>query len=338
MKPFAFFCLPLFAFPVAIHAVSLLEALNGAGASIFAQEIQGDPELLALYNSSSVRTIYAVPDRPFGNGTLRRRQSDPAAARKKRMQGCQKQSDMEQQALGDVNPSNENSPKNGNAQPAVSQNSTSPGSKHRRQSLSNNGTLPPVPIKISTGLGNKVNLIRGNIPYDGGLIHIVDDYFTIPVSVSETINSTGLSTLQTLLARANLSDTFENSNTVTIFTPSNAAFAAAGNSTSVTTSELRNLLLNHIVSGFAGYLPLLKDGATYTTLAGSKLTITIRNGQYFVNGVQITSANTITDNGVAHVINGVLTPTPPPFTGAGWTLKPAYSLTAVTAAMLVLYL
>jgi len=145
---------------------------------------------------------------------------------------------------------------------------------------------------------------------------------------------------------------------VTIFTPSDAAFAAAGTSTNVSTPELQKLLLNHIVPGFAGYLPLLKDGDTYTTLAGNKLTVTIKNGQYFVNGVQITSANTITDNGVAHVINGVsqlqllllrghntyhyfeqvLTPTPPPFTGAGWTLKPTWSLAALTAAMFVLYM
>jgi uncharacterized surface protein with fasciclin (FAS1) repeats len=333
------YLLPLFAYPLAVSAVSLIEALNGAGASIFAQEIQSDPELLALYNSPSVRTVYAVPDTSYHNGTLRRRQSDPAEARKKRSQACKNQSDMEQQALGEVNESNENSPKTGKPNPAVSQNSTSPGSKLRRQATSNNATfLPPVPIKISTGLGNKVNLIRGDIPYDGGLIHIVDDYFTIPVSVSETINSTGLSTLQTLLTRANLSDTFENANTVTIFTPSDAAFAAAGTSTNVTTSELQKLLLNHIVPDFAGYLPLLKDGATYTTLAGTKLTISIRNGQYFVNGVKITSANTITDNGVAHVINGVLIPTPPPFTGAGWTLKPTSSLVALAAAILFLYI
>jgi uncharacterized surface protein with fasciclin (FAS1) repeats len=131
-------------------------------------------------------------------------------------------------------------------------------------------------------------------------------YFTMPASVADTINQTGLSTLSTLLNRANLTDTFTNSDEVTIFTPSEAAFAAAGNTTTnISDAALRDLLLNHIVPGFAGYLPLLKDGATYTTLAGSRLTITIRDGAYFVNGAQIVSPNTITDNGVAHVINRV---------------------------------
>lgn len=179
-------------------------------------------------------------------------------------------------------------------------------------------------------------------------------FFTDPVSVSETINSTGLSTLQTLLTRANLSDTFTNSKSVTIFTPSDEAFAAAG-SNNTTTPELQNLLLNHIVTGFKGYLPELKDGAKYTTLAGSELTITVRNNAYFVNGALITSPNTITENGVAHVINGVgrslichreltlttplqvLTPSPPPFTGAGWALKPVYSALAAIAVVLLVH-
>jgi hypothetical protein len=35
---------------------------------------------------------------------------------------------------------------------------------------------PPSLLKIYSGLGNNVNIIQGDIPYDGGLIHIVDGY------------------------------------------------------------------------------------------------------------------------------------------------------------------
>jgi hypothetical protein len=35
---------------------------------------------------------------------------------------------------------------------------------------------PPSLLKIYSGLGNNVNIIQANIPYDGGLIHIVDGY------------------------------------------------------------------------------------------------------------------------------------------------------------------
>jgi len=68
---------------------------------------------------------------------------------------------------------------------------------------------------------------------------------------------------------------------------------------------LQKVLQNHAISNFVGYLPDLVDGASYTTLSGNTLTISVKNKAYFVNGVQIISPNTITANGVAHVINGV---------------------------------
>lgn len=134
--------------------------------------------------------------------------------------------------------------------------------------------------------------------------------FTVPVSLSETISSTGLSSLQGLLSQANLSSTFNNANSFTLFTPSNAALAAAANTINSTTSPavLQKVLQNHAISNFVGYLPDLVDGASYTTLSGNILTISVKNKAYFVNGVQIISTNTITANGVAHVINGVCFP------------------------------
>jgi hypothetical protein len=35
------------------------------------------------------------------------------------------------------------------------------------------GRLPDQPVNIASGLGNTVDLLRGDIPYDGGIIHIV---------------------------------------------------------------------------------------------------------------------------------------------------------------------
>jgi hypothetical protein len=89
---------------------------------------------------------------------------------------------------------------------------------------------------------------------------------------------------------------------VTIFTPNNAAFAAAANYTS-NAATLPNLLSNHVIPNFLGYLPVLTNGAVYQTLANETLTISIKNGVYYVNGAQIISSNTILTNGVAHVID-----------------------------------
>lgn len=48
---------------------------------------------------------------------------------------------------------------------------------------------------------------------------------------------------------------------------------------------------------------MLTNGAVYQTLANETLTVSIKNGVYYVNGAKIISSNTILANGVAHVID-----------------------------------
>lgn len=174
MKPITMHSLYLLLFPVLTSAVSVLEALNAAGATSFAQEIQANPAILALYTSSSVRTIYAVPDASYSNATLRRRQNGPIDIQEKRLHASSKLSDMESQSLfpGDDMPTNVDSPDPPSVVSEAGVNTNSSTSKHRRQSY--NGTAPSTPVRISSGLGNKVNIVRGDIPYDGGIIHLVD--------------------------------------------------------------------------------------------------------------------------------------------------------------------
>ncbi|KAF2184173.1 FAS1 domain-containing protein [Zopfia rhizophila CBS 207.26] len=331
MKPSIVAPFYILTFPVVIQAVTLIEALNQNGASNFAKQIQANPDILALYTSPSVQTVYAVPDTSFvfTNTTLRARQDDP--------QQLQLQTSTELNKLqtlskvpGGVSNSNLKSPKLKKPQAVVSE---SGGNESPQRRQSGNSTIPSAPVRIASGLGKKVNLVRGDVAYDGGVIHIIDQFFTVPDSLSNTISSTGLSGFQSLLTQANLSDTFTNQNSITIFTPSNEAVAAAANTNS--TSELQTLLKNHVIPEFTGYLPLLTDGATFTTLAGFTLTISVKNGAYFVNNVKIIGANSITDNGVAHVIDGILTPTPEPFTGAGWQLRPSYAAMAAVIAAVV---
>ncbi len=99
---------------------------------------------------------------------------------------------------------------------------------------------------------------------------------------------------------SNMTSTLESTQSVTIFLPSNAALSATNTST-----PAGSLISNHVVSGFVGYLPDLKDGATLKTQAGETLVISIRAGVYYVNGAKITQGNIIMENGVAHVIDKV---------------------------------
>lgn len=58
------------------------------------------------------------------------------------------------------------------------------------------------------------------------------------------------------------------------------------------------------MAGAVGYSTTLKDGQTLKTLAGSVITITIKNGEVFANGVKVVAADVLVANGVVHVIEG----------------------------------
>ena len=91
---------------------------------------------------------------------------------------------------------------------------------------------------------------------------------------------------------------------ITVFIPTNDAFSSAG----ITSADMQAeaLLKAHVVSDdIARYLPWLRDGDVYNTLANTSFSIAIRNGYYFVNDAKIVHPNLVLSNGVAHVIDRV---------------------------------
>jgi uncharacterized surface protein with fasciclin (FAS1) repeats len=166
----------------------------------------------------------------------------------------------------------------------------------RQQNLSSD-----IPLRLFSGLGNNVNIINADIQYDGGLIQTVNGFFTLPEPLSSTTSTIGLTSFSNATDAANLTAILDASPSITVFIPSNAAFASLNSST------IPNLPY-HIVPNFAGYLPLLKNGALLTTQAGTNVTVSVRGNDFYINDARIISANIIIANGVAHVLDQVLTP------------------------------
>ncbi|KAI4858850.1 FAS1 domain-containing protein [Hypoxylon rubiginosum] len=306
----------------------LLDALVASGASKFAEFIQSDPDVLSLYLSGQVQTVFApsdsAPDLASGNETLAERAisaAQAAAARYQSSGGITSLGIASRSHPGDVIPTNNQSPLlGGDSQRIVVDtrpvNETSPTKRWvssynlRRQA---NGTAPSQ-LRISTGLGKITNVIQGDIPYDGGIIHITDSYFTMPQSLSSTSKETGQTAFVEQLSQSNTTSKLDNTQSVTVFLPSNAAFASSNSST-----PSSQLVSDHVVPGVS-YLPDLQDGTILTTQRGETLAISVRSGRYYVNGGLITQANLVLENGVAHVVNKVLQPTPAaPVPGAAST-------------------
>jgi uncharacterized surface protein with fasciclin (FAS1) repeats len=65
------------------------------------------------------------------------------------------------------------------------------------------------------------------------------------------------------------------------------------------------MISGFVIPNFVGYLPSLKNGSTYTTRAGTTVTVTVQGSDYYINNAKIIGANMILENGVAHVVDQV---------------------------------
>jgi uncharacterized surface protein with fasciclin (FAS1) repeats len=137
----------------------------------------------------------------------------------------------------------------------------------------------------------------------------------IVVLASETPS---LSTLVTAVKAADLVTTLEGAGPFTVFAPTNDAFAAlpAGTLDTLLKPEnkpqLASILTYHVVAGKV-LASDLKDGQVITTVQGGTLTVRIADGKVYLKDakggeVTVEKADVNADNGVVHVISGVLLP------------------------------
>jgi len=129
------------------------------------------------------------------------------------------------------------------------------------------------------------------------------------------VNSPDHNTLEAAVIAAELDDDLSGDGPFTVFAPTDAAFDALPPGTVETllmdpTGALASILLYHVI-GAEVLSTDLSDGMTATTLLDEDVTVTINNGGIFINNAQVTIADIMADNGVVHVIDAVLLPTPP---------------------------
>ncbi len=120
-------------------------------------------------------------------------------------------------------------------------------------------------------------------------------------------------TLVSAVVAANLATTLSDEEAkFTVFAPTDAAFAALdpeflNNLVNNDTANLTKILTYHVVSGKVMSSDLT-DNMTIATVEGTNITITIDNGEAYVNDAMVTLADIECSNGVIHVINKVIVP------------------------------
>ncbi|KAJ2897586.1 hypothetical protein MKZ38_004540 [Zalerion maritima] len=155
-----------------------------------------------------------------------------------------------------------------------------------------------------------VGVVKADISFDAGTIHIISSVLSPPPNISAALASTDdLSSLASALANASLVSTVASLSDITVFAPNNDAFASIGDALGgLGDDEIAGVLTYHVVQGTVGYGSLLSN-TSLETVEGGDVRITVTEaGDVMVNGAKVVVADVLVSNGVVHVIDAVLMP------------------------------
>ena len=124
------------------------------------------------------------------------------------------------------------------------------------------------------------------------------------------------STLIAAIDAAGWGDTLEGEGPFTVLAPTDAAFEAAFEALGITaedlladTETLTAILLYHVLGEAADSQAVAAlDGSSVPTLNPQTIDINVVDGQIMINEATVVSADLAADNGIVHVIDGVLLP------------------------------
>ena len=121
-------------------------------------------------------------------------------------------------------------------------------------------------------------------------------------------------TLEAAVIAAELDGPLSGEGPFTVFAPTDDAFAALPDGVVEAllmdpTGDLADILTYHVLAANVGSADLT-DGQVATTLFGDDVTVTINADGIFINDAQVIVADLVADNGVVHVIDAVLLPSP----------------------------
>ncbi|CAM1502628.1 Fc.00g074040.m01.CDS01 [Cosmosporella sp. VM-42] len=163
-------------------------------------------------------------------------------------------------------------------------------------------------VSFYSALKAESNVTTADLNFTGGVIHIVNNVLQIPMNLTDTAIAADLTAVTGAVQAANLTKVVTDMTNITVFAPSNGAFASiASIFANLSSDDLENILKYHVVSGSVGYSNMLMNGSL-DTAEGGKVNIQVDNGAVYVNEAKVIIPDVLIANGVVHVIDGVLNP------------------------------
>ena len=180
------------------------------------------------------------------------------------------------------------------------------------QPLSTSNTLK-ITIDGADVFVNQARVTAANVQAGNGAVHILDGVVLPSETVADiAIGSPDHTTLVAAVVEARLLPALTNPFAeLTVFAPTDAAFAVALASLNISAADLlaspdlAYILLYHVI-GSEVLSSALTNGPV-TTLKGQDVIVDITSG-VMINDANVTSADNTTENGVVHITDGVLLP------------------------------
>ena len=158
-------------------------------------------------------------------------------------------------------------------------------------------------------------VVKSDIMASNGVIHVIDSVI-LPASdnlVQTAVAAGSFNTLLTAAKAAGLADALQTTQSLTLFAPTDAAFAKlpAGTVEDLLKPEnkekLAAILKFHVVPGRV-YADQAIEAGSAASLQGQSVKIAAKNGAVTVNGAKVSAADVEASNGVIHVIDSVILP------------------------------
>jgi uncharacterized surface protein with fasciclin (FAS1) repeats len=161
---------------------------------------------------------------------------------------------------------------------------------------------------------NGANIIATDIVVENGVIHLIDAVLVPELDIVEKATITEQTgTLTAAVVAGDLVGTLQGSGPFTVFAPINAAFEALGTDRldvlldPANQALLQKVLTYHVITGDIRAASLT-DGQMVATVEGTEVMIDLSDPTMpKVNGANIIATDIVVENGVIHLIDGVLT-------------------------------
>ena len=184
------------------------------------------------------------------------------------------------------------------------------------QPLSNANTLKLTLTSGGNVFVNQAQVTAADIEADNGVVHVLDAVLLPSETVVDVALDNGFTSLAAAVVKAELIPALTNPlSTLTVFAPTNEAFDNL--STALGTDingllELPNLadvLTYHVLGTYVASSDITNGAIVQPLSATNNLKLTLTSGgDVFVNQAKVSAADIEADNGIVHVLDGVVLP------------------------------